>query len=410
VRIAFFVGEFPALSETFVLNQVTGLIDRGHEVDVYAERPRGEPCVHPDVVRYGLESRTAYDEAPSSLWARALLSPIALVASRSLRTLNVRRYGRLAASLRLLYAARPVAHRPTYDVIHAHFAGNGIKAVQLRDAGLLNGAIVASLHGVDITAHPRLYGRRLYKGLFAAGDLFLPISDRWNDLLAAFGCDAQKVLIHRMGVDCRIFPFRSRHPDPGRPARIVTVARLVEKKGIEDGIRAIVRLARSGLNVEYLVAGSGPLLGRLERTVEDLGAHAFVKLLGARRQPEVRELVGGADVFLAPSRTDPSGDVEGIPVSIMEAMACGLPVVSTYHSGIPELVENGVSGFLVKEGDVGGLEERIRRLLENPRARLAMGSKGREIAERDFNIDRLNDRLVEIYTELLARRRRRAGV
>jgi colanic acid/amylovoran biosynthesis glycosyltransferase len=91
-------------------------------------------------------------------------------------------------------------------------------------------------------------------------------------------------------------------------------------------------------------------------------------------------------------------------------MACGLPVVSTYHSGIPELVENGVSGFLVKEGDVGGLEERIRRLLENPRARLAMGSKGREIAERDFNIDRLNDRLVEIYTELLARRRRRAGV
>jgi colanic acid/amylovoran/stewartan biosynthesis glycosyltransferase WcaL/AmsK/CpsK len=406
MRVAFLLGDFPALSETFVLDQITGLIDRGHAVDVYAENSRHECTMHPVIAKYGLLGRTQYERLPSSrgrrlLGALRLLAPSRRLAT-GLRTLNVPRYGAQASSLRLLYAVQPLLPRRSYDIVHCHFAGNGLKAVLLRDLGVLDGKIVTSLHGVDVTAHSRIYGRRQFQRLFATGDLFLPISGRWTDLLVAMGCDPTKVVIHRMGVDCRRFPFIPRRSRAGAAFRIVTVARLVEKKGIEDGIQAVERMKRAGDDVEYLVVGEGPLFGALQRTIDERRASGFVSLLGARSQDEVEATLRSADVFLAPSFTATDGDIEGIPVSIMEAMASGLPVVATAHSAIPELVADAVSGYLVAERDIEGMVRGLRHLLARPDVRLSMGREGRRIIERDFNVDRLNDRLVDIYESLAA--------
>jgi colanic acid/amylovoran/stewartan biosynthesis glycosyltransferase WcaL/AmsK/CpsK len=408
MRIAFLVGVFPRLSETFILNQVTGLLDRGHEVDLYAERAGEETCVHPDVERYDLLRRTRYVRLPASPMARVIESPRALLASGPrgraalYRTLDARKYGMPAASLRLFYTALPFLCRRPYDVIHCHFGMVGLGGAMLRDAGAICGKLVTTFHAADLTVDPERFGPALYKRLFAAGDLFLPVSKRWEERLVRMGCDPARVRVHRMGVACRAFSFARSGSNSGGPVRITTVARLVEKKGVKYGIRAVAGLARAGRRIEYRVVGDGILRAELERLIHALDAAEWVRLLGWREQPEVREILRDTDIFLAPSVTARNGDQEGIPVSLMEAMAAGLPVVSTRHSGIPELVEDGVSGFLAPERDADALAGRLERLIEDPRLRREMGCRGRAFVDQHHDVDRLNDRLVEVYSELLS--------
>jgi colanic acid/amylovoran biosynthesis glycosyltransferase len=179
---------------------------------------------------------------------------------------------------------------------------------------------------------------------------------------------------------------------------------LVEKKGIEYAIRAVAAVVRTGRAVQYDIIGDGPLRPHLSKLVEQLAMSSFVTIHGSKRKPEVVAMLMSSHMLLAPSVTAANGDQEGIPVALMEAMATGLPVVSTWHSGIPELVSDGESGFLVEERDVGSLEERLIYLLDHPDIRARMGQRGRMFVEAQFEIDKLNDRLVEIFTECLNNR------
>jgi colanic acid/amylovoran biosynthesis glycosyltransferase len=181
----------------------------------------------------------------------------------------------------------------------------------------------------------------------------------------------------------------------------VTIARLVEKKGVEYGIRAVAKLVRAKLSIEYHVIGDGPLREDLRQLIQELDANDTVKLLGWKQQQEVVEILNNAHIMLAPSVTSQDGDQEGIPVSLMEAMARGLPIVSTQHSGIPELIENGVSGFLVPEQDVDALAEKLGYLIEHPEVWPEMGRAGRVYVEKHYDINKLNNQLVEIYQKLL---------
>ena len=123
--------------------------------------------------------------------------------------------------------------------------------------------------------------------------------------------------------------------------------------------------------------------------------------MGWKDQHEVIEILNEASIMLAPSITSKDGDREGIPVGLMEAMAVGLPVVSTYHSGIPELVKDGISGFLVPERDVDALAQKLGYLIENPDKWAEMGLAGREYVENFYDINKLNDQLVDTYQNLL---------
>jgi colanic acid/amylovoran biosynthesis glycosyltransferase len=143
------------------------------------------------------------------------------------------------------------------------------------------------------------------------------------------------------------------------------------------------------------------LKNELQKLIAELKVQDNVKLLGWRQQEEVTSIIAEADIMLAPSVTSDLGDCEGIPVALMEAMAVGLPVISTYHSGIPELVEDGVSGYLVAEREIKQLAEKINLLAENPELRLKMGREGRLKVDKEFNIELLNDRLVATYQKLI---------
>ena len=397
MRVAFLLGQFPALSETFVLNQITSLLERGHSVWIFAERRSSESAEHPDVARFDLRKCTRYESMPG-VTARALALPNFIARnSAARRALNVVRFGRHAASLRLAWSTTLFEGVREFDIIQCHFGALGLKAVLLRAAGALDGKIVTAFHGEDITNYPQQFSGNIYAPLFASGDLFLPISARWNDRLAALGCPSGKIRVHRMGVDCRRFAMQTPRDVSDRPLRFVTVARLVEKKGVADAIRAVSQLS---VPCEYVIVGDGPLRRNLEQLASDTGVNDKVRFVGAMPAADVIRFLHAADVLLAPSVTGSDGDIEGMPVSIMEGMASGLPVVATHHSGIPEVVADGRSGFLVDEHDVEGLARRLSDLAADPNLRARMGFAGAAIAANEFDIAMLTDRLVEMYREL----------
>lgn len=267
MKIAFIVGGFPKLSETFILNQITGLIDRGCEVDIYADRSTNESKLHADVKKYNLLSRTRYVNRPDNQLlsicklSRLLLTNLHKDPAILLRSLRSSNYDTQHAFSRLMlpYMALAFLDKKKYDVVHCHFGPNGLKGAFLKKLGLLQGKIITTFHGQDITHYPATWGEHFYDQLFSTGDLFLPISDCWRKKLVELGCDKERIIVHRMGVDCKKFRFASRHLNSDEKVRFLTVARLVEKKGIEYAVRAVARLTKIKPNVEYVVVGDGPL-------------------------------------------------------------------------------------------------------------------------------------------------------
>ncbi len=405
MKILFVVGPFPLPSETFILNQLTGLIERGHEIHIYAtQRAEVSDILHADVEKYDLLKRTRFrkqvpmGKISSRLGRMRLACELGISDPGMLyRALNAKKYVKRISSQVIIADVQSLRGLPRFDIIHCHFGFHGNRAMALREIGALQGKLITTFHAVDLTVNLNVSGRHVYDNLFAKGDLFLPISQRWRQRLIELGCDDARIRVHHMGIDCKRFTFRSREPSGDGPLKIASVARLVEKKGLEYGIRAVARLKKDCPNVEYTIVGDGPLRADLERLIGGLDLQDCVRLAGWQEQHRIVEIMEKSHIFMAPSVTASNGDQEGIPVVLMEAMAMGLPVVSTRHSGIPELVEDGLSGCLVPERDVDGLYEKLKYLSDNPDQWVEMGRQGRKIVEEQYDINVLNDRLVQMY-------------
>ena len=408
MNVALILSEFPALSETFVLDHITGLIDRGHDVEIYAFEPSVTGDSHPEVSRYGLIGRTRYRPSLPNSYALRLLKAIGLFLVHGwrrpvplLRSLNLHRFGRDAARLLLFYAAIPHLTRRKYDIVHAHFGANGVLAINLRAIGVLEGPLVTTFHGADITRQLEDRGAAYYARLFSGGELFLTVSRLFKRKLIGAGCDASRIKVHHVGVDCTAFSFREPRPSTDEPLRLLSIGRLVEKKGTEFAIRAVALLRERQISVNYDIVGGGPRAQPLQRLTENLDAVEVIQLLGPRARDEVLALLQESDILIAPSVTAADGDKEGIPVVLMEAMATGLPVISTLHSGIPELVEHGVSGLLVPERDVTALRDALVELVRHPELRPTLARAARARVQADFDIETLNDQLVRYYRSLI---------
>lgn len=411
MRVAFVVGGFPEISETFILDQMTGLIDRGHEVMILA-RPPADPKArtHAAVTEYGLPERVRYWDSPrgnrravvSRTWRLMLSSPARTVGDLA-RCVGAFTPGEnLVRMWSRATMARTVV---TPDVLFAQLGTNGVLAQQVRDICHLPIPLVTTFLGYDLSRVLRERKPDYYARLFARGDLMLPLSDYFRERLISIGCPPEKIRVQRLGVDTGAFTFRERTPTPGGPTRFLSVARLVEKKGLETGLHGFALLRRDVPDVTWHIVGDGPLRPQLEALRGALSLTENVVLHGAMPRERVRRMLDESHLFLAPSVTAGNGDQEGTPVAIMEAMACGLPVVSTRHSGIPELVRDGVTGLLVPERDPDALGDALRRLALAPERWGEMGREGRAVVERDYDVRVLNDRLAEILTDVVRRGR-----
>lgn len=407
MRIAFIVSKFPALSQTFILNQITGLIDREHRVDIYAVQSDNNPRIHPDVAKYNLLNHTYYFRELPSGKLRRYIGITGLIIKyfykkpgSLLKTWLLSSRGK-GSILKILCAGFPFLDKHPYDIIHCHFGPNGILGVTLKEMGVFEGKVVTTFHGYDISSYIRKHGDNVYNSLFLKGDMFLPISERWKNKLIELGCREQKIVVHRMGIDMSKFHFSPRESKKNDKVRLLSIARLIEKKGIQYAVQAVAEVLRNHPHIEYSIIGDGPLKTSLEGLIERLNIGNKVRLLGWKQQEEIIELMKNTDIVIAPSVVSEDGDEEGIPVVLMEALAQGIPVLSTRHSGIPELVQDGESGFLVPERNVNALAEKLAYLVKHPEVWQKMGRTGRGYVEKYYDIDKLNDILLELYQRVL---------
>jgi len=434
LRIAVFVGSFPVVSETFILRQITGLLDRGHDVEIFADtQAEPGPGTQPEVERYQLLKRTTFMNLPPEVapwempaqplsgktwlpgaataipnWrrvARALpLIAHSFVSNPQLtkQVLTRAEYGYQADSLSALYRlSRLLPLRGNFDVLHAHFGpvGNSFRFARQ----LWNAPLLVSFHGYDFTTVPRQQGPAVYQKLFATADLITVNSDYMGRNLQPLSCPPEKIRKLSYGIDLTKFPYRARTRAADEPFRIVTTGRLVEKKGIEYVIRALAQIAPKDSRLHYDIIGDGPMRAELQRLASEIGVSKLVQFHGALNSESVRVLLDQAHAFVLASVTAKDGDQEGTPVSLLEAQAVGLPVISTRHSGIPEIVLDGQSGWLVPERDADALADRLNYLREHPELWESLGKHGRSFVEDHFSAAQCTNALLDIYTELRER-------
>lgn len=396
---------FPSLSETFILNQITGLIEMGHEVDIFSVSRSDEKKRHASIDKFHLMSRVTYfPKIPKNKLFRFIKGKFLFIRyffrdpKKLLRSVNIFKRDKDFLSLKILYYIIPFLGK-RYDIIHSHFGNIGIIGSYLKK-GLVRGKLVTVFHGYDLSEFLDLYGTKIYNSLFRYCDLCLPISEYWKEKLLDLGCDRKKIKVHRMGIEPSKISSATIIKKK-RKIKLLTIGRLVEKKGHKYSIEAVSDLINEKIDLDYTIAGGGPLLESLKKQVSILKKENKIKFAGECSKEEVKELYKKSDIFILHSITPPSGDKEGIPVVLMEAMAAGLPVISTLHSGIPELVINKKNGFLVEEKNVNSIKERIEYLAKNRKECERMGNNGIELVRDEYNINKQNKKLEKIFTELM---------
>ena len=402
---------FPALSETFILNQITGLLDLGHEVDIYASGKRDDPKVHAEFEAYNLSKRTYYPETPfieslpdlKNLLVNVDGGQNSVTVSRYLNFFK--EYGKDGLPIRTLPLLLRIFKNHSYHIIHFHFGPNGNLGGMLKKLGVIKGKVVTTFHGYDIRRGLE-HGPSFYKPLREGVDCFLSISKYTRAHLEKFRLDPNKIVDHPVGIDLEKFPFRWDNENTPLmnkgPFKVLTVARLVGEKGLEYGIRSIHQLLKKNpnLKIQYRMVGEGELREDLKKMVAKLGLSNVARFLGGKDQVEVSKEMQKAHIFLFPSLA------EALPVALMEAQAVGLPVVTTDVGGISEIVADEKSGFLVSAQNVIALASKLEHLIKHPEIWPEMGRYGREIVKKRYDIKKLNKRLVKIFEALLTEDRK----
>lgn len=362
-RILIFKETLLPLSETFILAQTSSL-----------------SSFEPHFI--GLEA------VPGGL--RLPHDPLLLSSETSrLASLRAKLYRRLHWATRFHEGARSL--RPV--LIHAHFASGGLTALTLARA--LGIPLVVTLHGNDITCDEQ--PPRSYKPLIAHTALFLCVSDYIRRRALACGIPQEKLAMHYIGIDRSIF---SSTVPLDRRRGVLFIGRLVEKKGCEYLIRAMANVQKLHRDASLTIVGDGPLRVPLECLAVSLGVDA--QFSGFQIPGVIRSLLSETRVLCAPSVTAANGDSEGLPTVLAEAQAMGVPVVSTFHSGIPELVVSGETGTLVPERDEESLATALSELLADP----LLWNRFHEAAPRriaaHFDLHRQTALLEQYYRRVLA--------
>lgn len=408
MRVCVMPSMFPMTSQTFVMQHVTGLLDNDLDVNVLAHRGMDAAWESLGSYQEPLKSRVWYYQAPLNKINRikGILSQAVYHLTRGnpnyLKSMNIIRFGKNSINLNLPYIYNTALAIQPVDILHCHFGHNGVFGASLKRLGFAK-KLVVTFHGHDVSvALQNNTSKKIYRSVFEEADLILPVSEFWEKKLLAIGAPEDRVFVHRVGIDVSHFSYRERVAN-SRSLRLITTARFVEKKGLSYAIQAVAQVKKEHPNIKfnYDIIGEGPLFEEIECLVSSLEISDCVKLHGALPHGDVQKLIADADVFILPSIKASNGDQEGIPVSLMEAMASGMPVLSTLHSGIPELVDDSVSGYLVPERDVNALAEKIVYLAVRPESWSRLGQAGRAKVEKNYNKDHQNRLLIDMYSKLL---------
>jgi len=391
MRVAYLAPELPALSATFVYNEILQLEKLGTEVVPFSVH---EPGSKVEEVRVStLEARTVNLYAQSML--RVLKSHILFLATHPIRYLKtlwllckdmwrVGLFSRTAFGLgyRFLFSASLAVQliEKECDHLHVHFAHIPTD-IAMYASSLSSIPFSVTAHANDIFERGWLLKEKVDRSSF-----FATISEFNKKHLADIGANIDKVKIVRCGVDPVQFSQKN-EGERSAEVKIGLIGRLVEKKGIDLLLNAVALLKKQEFSVKLCIAGSGPLHGKLMGLSRSLGlTDESVQFLGAIPHNEVAGFIESLDMFVLPCREDENGDIDGIPVVLMEAMLSGVPVVTSELSGIPELVVDKETGLLIQQGDVDGLVKAILLLTNDCQLRKALISQAILKVKNEFSL------------------------
>jgi glycosyltransferase involved in cell wall biosynthesis len=392
---------YPTVTETFILHEMLELQRLGVDLEIYPLLGAATDIRHPGSEE--LAGRVQHHRALSAEFVLAQLQWLLCRPGRYLRAWtrallgNASSAGFLARALVIVPRAAVVARRMELHGIwhvHAHWATHPTLA----------SFVVRELTGIGysftIHAHDLFVDRAMLRQKIEAARFVVTIS-RFNRALVGrlFGAAAfAKTVVIPCGIDPRLFPPRSPRP-PGGSLRIVCIAALRDYKGHRWLVDACAILRARGIPFRCVLVGDGPERPAIEAQVAASGLGERVVLLGDQPQDRIRALIEASDVMALPSVVTASGMMDGVPVALMEAMAAGLPVISTPISGIPELVQDGRTGLLVPQEDARALAGALEEIWQNPVLARHLALGGREHVLRQYNLLRNARRLL---AELMA--------
>ncbi|MGB3760534.1 MAG: glycosyltransferase family 4 protein [Rivularia sp. (in: cyanobacteria)] len=399
MRIAYLTGEYPRATDTFIQREVAALRQQGAQVETFSVRPTGEEHMVGEEQKQE-RNQTFYILPPNPIKVlRAHLNLLLASPKRYLAGLKLARATRLHGLRGNLYQlfyfleAGILAHeikRRQIPHLHNHF-GDSSCSVAMLAAELGGFSYSFTLHGPYIFFEPYHWrlDEKINRALFVScisnycrsqGMIFSPI-EKWN-----------KLKIVHCGIDPALFNIVSHQ---GKGKRLLFVARLSAVKGLPILLQSLVSLKQHHSDVTLTVVGDGSDRTYLEQMTVDLGLSDNVNFVGYKSQAEVRKYFEEADVFVS------SSFAEGVPVVLMEAMAAGVPVVAPQIAGVSELVENGVSGYIVPPGDTISLAKSIEKLLNDAELRTKFGIAGRNKVEKEFNINIEAEKLYQVMSKAI---------
>ena len=387
VRIGYVLAKFPVISETFILNEIVELIKQGHEVFIFSLIHSKNKIIHKQIIKYGLLKKTYY---PSRLYLDVVLDLFDIKTLKSLKY-NERKLLRKISGIALANNIYKKAKKLNLDVIHAHF--NSLQTfVAMILSKQLNIPFTFTTHAFDIFINP---DKKALQERINNSKYTITISNfnvKYIRNLVKINKEKLKV-IHASPPIYDLKKIKSKICEN----RLISVGRLVEKKGLIYALKAVKELKEKFPKIEYLIIGGGPQKSKLEHYIKSNNLSNNVKIIGPLAHKNTLKLINSSSIFILPCIKAKNGDMDGIPVSIMEAMYLKKPVISTFLSGIPELITNNKEGLLVKPKSIKQLTEAMRKLLKNRDLRYKLGLNAYRKVNKEFDIRKEVNKLIGLW-------------
>jgi len=380
MRVAFITHVFPRLHNTFVLNEMVEFLRRGHDLRIVSLRRSGESIFNQDVLSHRLFDRVTYvEDIPAVSPLPPSVSPYADVLGSIAGGLPALAHSLRATGIELLHGT----------------LGNRPATAAMILSRLSRLPYTFETHTFDLFVDFPFADQKIESARFIVAES----EANRRFLTQTLGAPEEKV--HVVHPAPNIERLASLDRQPKDPNLVVSACRLHPIKGLVHGLRAVATVRNDFPDIRYWIIGDGPLRAELVQEVDRLGLDGVVHFTGDVSNEHAIQLVQRASVFMLPSVVTPNGDRDGTPTALAEAMFLEVPVISSRISGIPELVEDTVSGFLTTPGSEFELAIALRMLLAEPRLRRRMGEAGRRTVERDFNIRRTTAQLCDLWDSVL---------
>lgn len=415
LKILFLVPRFPTVSETFILNQIIDLIDRGHSVNIFATE-KTKKKIHSKIKDYALLDKTFYADTPTNIYLRLKLFVSILFSSdirltkKLLKTLNFFKYGASALKLsRFFKVSWLVNSKDNYDIIHAHFGPMSDYYFYAKECGFFkNAKLIVTFHGYDIIPRDNEKNKIRYKKLIEQNITLTANTPYTKSLIQKTGYKNESIHILPVGLDTNYYSKSNTVKKDKNKITILFCGRIIKFKGVSRiaDIANILINKKNIRNITFKIIGesgesNSQELNLLKQKIDDHELKENFELLGAKTQKEVIHEMNTSDLLIMPGIVNEDGRAENQGLVIQEAQSMQLPVIVTNAGGMKYGLIDNITGYVIEKNDLNRFAEKIELLLNNPNLKEEMGLKGREFVTKNYDSKMLGDKLEKIYHKIL---------